>query len=525
MALAVAVAAAAALVLGGCGSGGPNDHKYWVELDNAFGLTAGGDLKVAGVRAGKVDGFKLAPDNHALVQIEVNRAGFGPFRTDATCQTRPQSLIGEYFVDCQPGQGGRRLADGATIPVSHTASTVPPDLVGDILRLPYRERLRLIIGELGAGVAGNGADLNAAIRRAVPALRETDTLLAILAQQSEEITRLTRDANTAVGALADNKPGIQSFVRFGRRISEASASRQAALGQTFHDLPGFLEQLRPTMAALGRTADETTPTLRSLSAAAPDLQRFFANLGPFSAASQPALRALAKASVPGRQAVVAALPTVQLLRQFAKPAPELAGNLGIVLHDIDNPARAVENDPRAAVQVGRPGAKVGYSGLQALLMYTFDQSLSVSPFSQLGHMLRVWAFASPQCGPYENAVTFKRKLAANPGFSRCESWLGPSQPGLTRADPSDMSLIKSGQVTPASVPARAAAARSVSPAPPRARSAARRPSPRRSATSPAAPQPAASQPAATSAPAPSATSGPHVPARDATTLLNYLLAP
>jgi len=40
------------VALSGSGNG-PHANQYWVELDNAFGLVNGGDLKIAGVRAGK----------------------------------------------------------------------------------------------------------------------------------------------------------------------------------------------------------------------------------------------------------------------------------------------------------------------------------------------------------------------------------------------------------------------------------------------------------------------------------------
>ena len=34
--------------------------------------------------------------------LDIDKAGFQDFRQDATCQIRPQSLIGEKFVDCRP---------------------------------------------------------------------------------------------------------------------------------------------------------------------------------------------------------------------------------------------------------------------------------------------------------------------------------------------------------------------------------------------------------------------------------------
>ena len=41
------------------------------------------------------------------------------------------------------------------------------------MRRPYRERFRLIITELGTGLAGRPDDLQEVLRRAHPGLRET----------------------------------------------------------------------------------------------------------------------------------------------------------------------------------------------------------------------------------------------------------------------------------------------------------------------------------------------------------------
>src|SRR6202043_1386079 len=118
---------------------------------------------------------------NALVTVQVAQSGFGSFHTDASCQSRPQSLIGEYFLNCDPGNSGPLLRPGGTIPVSQTQATIPADLLQDINRMPYRERLTLILNELGAAVAGNAGNLQAALQRAVPALTQTDNLLNLLA--------------------------------------------------------------------------------------------------------------------------------------------------------------------------------------------------------------------------------------------------------------------------------------------------------------------------------------------------------
>src|SRR3954467_7421811 len=97
-------AAATVAVLASGASNNSDSPRYWVELDNAFGLIPGADFKVAGVRAGKITDLKLdRRTHHALVQFEVRQqSSFTRLRTDTVCETRPQSLIGEYFLDCNP---------------------------------------------------------------------------------------------------------------------------------------------------------------------------------------------------------------------------------------------------------------------------------------------------------------------------------------------------------------------------------------------------------------------------------------
>ena len=186
--LVVVVLAAAVLTA----AGGEEDKvgaTYEVVFDNAFGLTEGGDLRIAGVRAGTIDNLRLTSGYppKAVVDVKVSEPGFGELREDATCEVRPQSLIGEYFVDCQPGQARRRLPDGGRVPVDQTTSTIPFDLVNSVLRRPYRERFRLIISELGAGLAGRSDDLSEVLRRAHPGLRETSQTLRILGRQTRTI--------------------------------------------------------------------------------------------------------------------------------------------------------------------------------------------------------------------------------------------------------------------------------------------------------------------------------------------------
>ena len=420
--LLTATAVATVLALSAAG-GDDGARRYTIELDNAFGLVEGGDVRVAGVNAGSVVDIDLdTRTKKALVDVELTETGFGSLRSDVFCESRPQSPIGEYFVDCLPGTDKREIAPGGRIPVEQTASTIPPDLIQNVMRLPYRERFRLIVNEFGAGLAGRPEDLNVTIRRAVPALRQSARLLEVLADHNRVIRDLVEDADTVVTKLADNRRDVGRFVVEARDTSAASAERAGDIRLNFNRLPRFLEELTPTMAALGEVAEEQRPVLVDLGDNAPRLRRFFDLTAEFATAGRPAIRAFGRAAEVGRPALRAAKPRIQELRAYSMPTPDLARNLRITLEDFDDPGRAVERDPRS------PGG-AGYSGTQAVLRYVMGQSLTINAFDELGYMVRSASHVS-KCGGYADSA-----VALRPDREDCRSWLGPSQPGVTTPDP------------------------------------------------------------------------------------------
>src|SRR5262249_19855072 len=160
--------------------------------------------------------------------------------------------------------------------------TIPQDLVQDIMRRPERERLRLIINELGTGLAGRPQDLNEVIRRADPGLQQTSKVLKILGDQNKVIQNFIVNSDTVVNQLEQKKKDVARFIVEADKTAQTTASRGQALQAQFHKLPGFLAGLQPTMAKLGNLADQQTPLLTDLQRSAPALNTFFQRLGPFT---------------------------------------------------------------------------------------------------------------------------------------------------------------------------------------------------------------------------------------------------
>ena len=146
---------------------------------------------------GEIDSYEHgkpeAVPGKAVIVMKIEDPGFQDFRGDATCLIRPQSLIGEKFVDCRPTlprapgtkpppplkkiPAGQPGAGQYLLPVENNSTSVDPDLINDIQTLPYAQRFRLILNELGAGLAGRGSDIEEVVKRANPVLRDADRLL------------------------------------------------------------------------------------------------------------------------------------------------------------------------------------------------------------------------------------------------------------------------------------------------------------------------------------------------------------
>jgi ABC-type transporter Mla subunit MlaD len=454
----VLFACAAVIVLSGAGGKSSESGKtVKIAFANAFGLTEGGDLRVGGVIAGSTETFDVSkgpecqlghPNRQprracAVVTAKVKKPGFTSFRADATCAIRQQSLIGEYYVDCQPGSAKKELPSGSVIPDTKTASTIPTDLVNNVLRRPYRDRLRLIIAELGTGLAGRADDVAMLLRQAHPGLRETDKTLKILANQTQTIKNFIADSDTVVAQLQRKKADVARWIKTAGRTAEISATRRSAIAAGFQKLPTFLDELKPTMARLGELTDAQTPLLQKLQASAPQLTTLFTRLGPFSNASRPAFRSLGDLSVIGKKALRDSADEVATLRRLAADAPATGRPLRQFLQTLDDRGRAADKDPRATVSAPpKPDPAAangrGFTGMEGFLTFIYWQTLSINEFDSLGHFLRVLGINDPNCSPFTadaRPASMGGKNANADAARRCASYLGPFQPGVTAPDP------------------------------------------------------------------------------------------
>jgi ABC-type transporter Mla subunit MlaD len=384
----------------------------------------GEDVKIAGAKVGKVDSLDVTPDKKAAVVLDIQKSGFAPFHTDAHCTIRPQSLIGETFADCIPGStsapdlptipDGQKGAGEHLLPVQNTSSPVDVDQINDIYREPIGQRLAIVINEFGAGLAGRGQDLNVVIHRANPALRETDKVLAVLASQNRTLADLAKNSDQVLGPLAAKRQQLAGFITQANKTNQATAEVRGDIQASIERFPAFLRELRPTLNDLGGLADQMTPVITDLGKAAPGLNRFTEELGPFSQASIPALKSLGNATDVGRPALVASLPVATELNQFGTSIEPVSVTLDKLTKSLSD--------------TGAVGS---------LMDNILNSVTAINGFDNVSHFLRA-ALIVNTCASYANGpvggclATFKNAAASSASTASLEA-LTAGQSGTAKA--------------------------------------------------------------------------------------------
>jgi phospholipid/cholesterol/gamma-HCH transport system substrate-binding protein len=385
----IVVAIAVAVIRGPSGSSTHGTYLVRAIFDDASFAAQGEDVRIAGANVGSIQSLGVTSGKKAAVTISITDNRFAPFHDDANCAIRPQSLIGEEYVDCTPGTAGAarlpRISSGPGtgsyyLPVTRTSSPIDSDIVQDISTEPVRQSLAVIINEFGTGLAARGSDLNAVIHRANPALGNTDKVLKILAGQNHTLAQLATDSDTVLAPLARERKQISGFITSANTTAVASAARAQAISQTFQKFPAYLAQLRPLMTDLGKLADQGTPLMTSLGQSAAALGQQFANLTPFAAQARTALINLGAAAHTSQPSLLATQPLANRLKALGAAGAPTAGNLEKLTTSLDNTG-----------------------GIEQLMKLLFNGAIAGNGFNQLGHYTRDEALTS-SCTNYATSA-------------------------------------------------------------------------------------------------------------------------
>lgn len=393
LALAAAAAVVAATASGDGEGDSSGDYLVRAYFDNGGFVVDGEDVRIAGATVGAVADVNVSFPGEVVTQdgsedpgkavlvLRIDDPGFRDFLSDASCLIRPQSLLGEKYVECDPTQPRApgtepppalvQIPDGDIgagqyrLPLENNGKAVDLDLINNITREPEADRLRLILNDLGAGLSARGKDLSDVIRRADPALQETDKVLAILAKQNHELAQLASDSDTILAPLARERQHVAGFIHNAAVAGDAAAERSADISEGLRDFPPALTELQSTMVQLRKFAEQAQPVAVNLSEAAPGLAGATRALRPFSRSGTIALTSLGDAAEASGPDIAAADPVIRQLRTLGIAGTPTAKNLRKLFGTLD---------------------KTG--GIDALTGLILNTSNVINGFDRFGHYLR-----------------------------------------------------------------------------------------------------------------------------------------
>lgn len=379
----VMVAVAAVALLGATGSSAGGDQvRLDAVFDSAKGLVPGQVVKVAGSEVGSIEDVYLVRTARGGYRARLRLAidsNFVPFRSDASCRILPQGLLSENYVDCNPGNPQRPELAGDVngVPTVAVERTSLPTTLQDLLRtfsMPTSQRLAVLLGQLGVGTAGRGADLNALLRRANPALAQIGSALSRVNGQRRVLRAAIGETDRILQALARDDRSVRQLVTGAATVAETTSVHRVSLGAAVRDLPPALDALDATLPTVERTARDVTPLLRSLRRSAPALNTVLARLDTFTPAANPALRAVGRAAASGRNVLA---PVGRLVGATSRLARESAP----AVHDLD----------RLLVSARDSGFYENW------IRQMYGWGSGIGTYGANGHMIPITVTANPRC--------------------------------------------------------------------------------------------------------------------------------
>jgi phospholipid/cholesterol/gamma-HCH transport system substrate-binding protein len=266
----------------------PNDAQGDVAgvFVDASPLEVGSEVRASGVKVGKVASIEL-DGKVARVALDIDDAVY-PLHSDATMVIRPINLLGENFVELDPGSDDAPELDG-DLPVEQTQTNVTLQSLLDTFDDPTSTGLAALISELGAGVDGSGAELGEAIKALSPAMDQINELGDLLRSQNDVLNRLIETADP-VAAAVSGRDGerLDRLIEQARQTLLALATRRTGIEETLAELPSTLAEARQTLTSLDTVADSVTPTLRKARPITSDLEEIAGEISDFTVEATPA---------------------------------------------------------------------------------------------------------------------------------------------------------------------------------------------------------------------------------------------
>ena len=257
---------------------------YYADFKEAGGLKANDEVRIAGVRVGKVDSVSLDGD-HVKVGFRIDSGA--QFGTDTRAAIKVKTLLGAMYLSLEPAGPGQ-LPQDTVIPTSRTSS--PYDVVqafSGLARTSQRIDTHQLAQSLTtladltrntpknfrqalSGVSALSSNLAARNEQIGTLLQNLRTVSTTLNARDQDIVGLMRDSAVLFQALDKRRQAVHDLLR---STSQLSVELTRLVKQSRSDLQPALTNLDTVLGVLNKDSDQIDQSIRLLG----PFYRVFAN--------------------------------------------------------------------------------------------------------------------------------------------------------------------------------------------------------------------------------------------------------
>lgn len=231
---------------------GVGDYTVIVELPQAGGLYATGNVTYRGTEVGRVESVRLTD---AGVEAVLSLRSDVHIPADLQAEVHSQSAIGEQYVALLPRSGnGPFLKNGDVIPVDR--STVPPDINSLLdatnrgLQAIPQDNLKTVIDESNTAIGGLGPEISRLVKGstalAIDARKNLDPLTSLI-DQSQPVLDSQAETSDAIHAWAANLATVTKQLR---NEDDSLAGFLQKSGGAADEARQLVDRLQPTLPLL-----------------------------------------------------------------------------------------------------------------------------------------------------------------------------------------------------------------------------------------------------------------------------------
>ena len=250
---------------------------YYADFSEAAGLQQMDEVRIAGVKVGKVVGIDLASD-HVVVKMRIKNADLGPLTKAAI---KIKTVLGRKYVALEP-DGDGELNPSTHIPVTRTSA--PFDIS------PAFQQLADTVGGIDSVQLAKSFTTLADTFRNTPgdvkaSLNGLSRLSSTIASRDEKLRTLLDRAQGVTSVLAARDQDLVGFLEDSNLILQEVSARREAIHRLLTTTTELATQLTSLVRENRATLQPALASLRNVSAVLrknqANLDRSLNELGPF----------------------------------------------------------------------------------------------------------------------------------------------------------------------------------------------------------------------------------------------------